>query len=63
MLYRVFIVSNMALFLGLAAVFLGDYLLPGAKPIAMPVGALIAGISGIVFAVSGIALVWPNDRS
>ena len=63
MWYRVFIVSNIVLFLGITIVFLGDYLLPALAPFAMPAGALVAGVSGIVFTVSGIVLIWPDGRT
>ena len=63
MWYRVFIISHIILLLGLFVVILGDYLLPELAPYAMPVGALVSGVSVIVFAVAGVALIWPNDRA
>ena len=63
MWYRVFVISYITLLFGFFAVILGNYLLPGMAPYAVPVGALVAGASGIVFAVSGAALIWPNDRA
>ena len=63
MLYRIFIVSNIVFLLGIFAVFLGDYLFPALAPYAMPAGALVSGVSVIVFAVSGIALIWPDARA
>ena len=63
MWYRVFVISYITLLFGFFAVILGNYLLPGMVPYAVPVGALVAGASGIVFAVAGAALIWPNDRA
>ena len=60
MWYRVFIISHIVLLLGFFVVILGDYLLPGLAPYTMPVGALVSGVSVIVFAVAGVALIWPT---
>ena len=63
MWYRVFIISHIVLLLGFFVVILGNYLLPELAPYAVPVGALVSGASAIVFAVSGAALIWPNDHA
>ena len=63
MLYRVFIVSNLAVVLGLLLLFLGDYLTPSLAQFTMPAGALLAGISGLVFVASGIGLIWADGRT
>ena len=63
MWYRAFIASNVVFLLGIFAVFLGDHLLPVLAPFTLPAGALLAGISGIVFAVSGIALIRADVRT
>lgn len=63
MWYRVFIASNIVFLFGIFAVFLGDYLVPALAPFTLPAGALLAGVSGIVFAISGIALIRADVRA
>ena len=65
MLYRVFIASSVAaFFLGIFVFLMGVHLLPGLAPVILPVSALLAGVAGVVSAVSGIALVWsPGVRA
>ena len=63
MWYRAFIASNVVFLFGIFAVFLGDRLLPVLAPFTLPAGALLAGVSGIVFAVSGIALIRADVRT
>ena len=61
MWYRVFIASNIAFFLGIFVFFTGDFLMPGLAPFALPAGAFVAGVSGIVMAVSGGVMIWAPD--
>lgn len=64
MWYRAFIASNIVFFLGIFVFLMGEHLLPDLGHFTLPAGALLSGMSGLVGAVSGIALiVAPDDRA
>ena len=61
---RIFIASNPVFFLGIFIALLGEHLLPSLAPVTLPAGALVAGIAGMVAAVSGIVLIMtPDERA
>ena len=53
----IFAASLIAYVIGFFVFLLGEYLMPGWSQITLPVGAVIAGISGLAVAVSGIAVI------
>ena len=64
MWYRVFITANIVFFFGIFVFLMGEHLLPDLGQFTLPVGALVSGMSGLVGAVSGIALILtPDERA
>ena len=53
----IFAGSLIAYVIGLFVFLLGEHLVPGWSPVTLPLGAAVAGLSGLAVAVSGIAVI------
>ena len=58
---RIFLAAMIVFLFGTVAFLLGEHLLPGWKAVTLPVGALTMGVSGIIAAISGSALILADD--
>ncbi len=54
---RIFLLSMVVYFVGILALLTGEFVVPDWSPITSVVGGSIAGLGGLVSAVSGVVLV------
>ena len=57
-MYSLFVGAMVSFVVGMLIFALGEYLIPDWSDFTLLVGAAIAGVSGLVIAVSGIAVIW-----
>ena len=58
---KIFKSSQVVFLAGMLALLLGGYVAPDSSPVAIPLGAALAGAGGIAAVVSGIILVLARD--